>query len=101
MEITKDAEKLADALYKEYKKRRKSGMSKEEAMGFDEDWASLFPEENADDLHISLNELEKAFNLQVYYLDSFTLSNELIAYEEKKPIKLVEKVVDTALKFRP
>lgn len=101
MELTKDAEKLASMLYQEYKKRRKSKMPKESAKMFDGDWTSLFPKENAEDLKASLREIKKNFNLKSYTDGTFFLSSELIAHEEEKPVKTVEKVINAVLKLKP
>lgn len=97
VKLTRDAEFLACALYKQYKENRKSGLSKEKAMYMHDSkfiHENLMPEWLFDDVDNTCRELSRAGFLNVRYGDNVvhfcSLTNDLIYYME---IRFVDGII--------
>ena len=109
--MTSDAKKLLRALYKQYKKRRKSGCSRSASSHFGDVYdvhricaSKLLPEDVSD----FLSELNRLGFIGAFYADNGPyecwLTDEAISYMEQKPFDLIKKIfpfISGFLKFNP
>ena len=109
MNLTKDAKKLLCLMYKEYKKRRKSGIGRSEARNFDSGAAvreSLSPDETIENIDDALQELFRAGYVNGRWADDIcyamlTLTNQAVEELEQLPAKRLESAVSFLGNFRP
>lgn len=100
MQLTKDADKLACTLYKEYLSKRKSGVSKSDAKYF-ESIVNLLPDWHPDDIDETLSELKRAGFVKRYVSGDFVLLDDLIIYMENRFKNGLTEVTDFITKFIP
>lgn len=101
-ELTKDADKLTCCIYKMYLEKRNSGMSKEAAKSFDENFYKNEPKLskwNKDDILDTLLELHKNGLIKLDIIGNFTLENKLIVYMENRFKNGLFEIVDFVSKF--
>ena len=93
--MTKDTEKAFKILYCEYRKRRKSGMSKSSAVCF-EDGAltsvNAFSKWDPADINFAMNELKKNGFIRMNILGDIQLNESGIEYMENKPKEFFREV---------
>lgn len=104
IEITKEAKALLSALYKEYKRRRKAGISKEQARCFgdsDTIQTNIVDKWSINDIDEACRELHSAGILNCFFIDDTVGELELttlgIAYAEsctKKNISTIISILD-------
>ena len=107
IKLTKDADALIRALYKEYKRRQSTGMPKIQAVHFgssDEIQANIFPQTSPEDVDFLCRELQKSGLARIFLADNivydFTLSDEAIVYMENRLAKKVHNVFDLIAKIK-
>ena len=96
-------------MYKEYKKRRKSGIGRAEARNFDSGAAvreSLSPDETIEDVDDALKELFRAGYVNGRWADNIcyamlTLTNQAVEELEQAPVKTLESAVSFLANFKP
>ena len=108
MELTKDSEKLICLLYKDYLRKRKSGISKSSAKSFGSSHdihASLCPELIFEDVDNACCELSRADMLDCFWADGIAyhveLSDTCIVYMENRFKNGLAEVVDFISKLVP
>ncbi len=104
MELTKDSDKLACIIYKEYLRKRKSNESKADAKRFSHNFYSEIKplsNWNRDDIDETLNELKRANFIKKYVDGGFVLSDDFIIYMEKRFKNGITEVTDFIAKFIP
>jgi len=108
MQLTSDAKKVLFVLYKEYKARRKQGLSRERSKRFDTAATvkeNLFPDTSVVDLEDYLRELDRNdFTNNSYGSNTiimFGLTDEGIAILENYPKDVFISVTDFIAKFIP
>lgn len=102
--MTKDTEKFLCEIYQEYLRRRKSGMSKSEAVQFSrpEEMVNEFMQGNLpDDMHECIYELKKLNYVHAYITNSFSLEDTAIIYMENRFKNGLKEVSDFIAKFIP
>lgn len=84
--LTKDAQKLVAAAYKEYLERRNSGVDKINAKSFDgrEFQTKYFPEISLRDYRETVSEMCRAFGCKYFLNGGFLLNDVAIAYMENR-----------------
>ena len=102
IELTRDAQKAAAKLYKEYLNRVKSGQSKHESKKFsDEELTSLYADEHPMDFQAELQELIRVFAIQTNIWDDITLSDSFIIHMENKFKDSLKDVLSFLSQFIP
>lgn len=109
MNLTNDAKKLLYLMYKEYKKRRKSGIGRAEARNFDSSATireSLSPDETIEDIDDMLKELFNAGYVNGLWADdvcyaALTLTNQAVQELEQAPAKTLESAASFLANFIP
>lgn len=97
--LTKDTDKVLKTIYNEYSNRIKSGISKFDAVTFEEnDIERLFPKQ---DIQYELDELVNNGFIKKWIIPGFELKTNAIIYVENKLPKIVDKTIDTITKFIP
>ncbi len=85
IELTRDTQKVAAKIYKEYLTKIKNGKSKNEACKFSEsELTKLFTKEEPIDYESELQELIKVFSFSTNIWDDITLSSSFIIYMENR-----------------
>lgn len=87
MNLTKDSDKLACIIYKEYLNRRKSGESKANAKRFNYNFHSAIKslsDWHIDDIDETINELKRANFVKKYIDGGFVLLDDFIIYMENR-----------------
>lgn len=86
LELTKDAEKLVAAAYKEYLEKRKAGADKSSAKLFPctSMMQKYFPEYSLQDYKETVAELCRAFRCSMFMDGSFLLNDAAIVYMETR-----------------
>ncbi|MEG1752460.1 MAG: hypothetical protein RR234_00965, partial [Christensenella sp.] len=83
--LTKNADKMICILFKKYLERRKNGISKADAICFDDGWQNeLFPKENSTDIDETAKELIETFKCRLNIIGDFFLSKDAIIYMENR-----------------
>lgn len=100
--ISKDSYNVLCIIYKIYLDRRNQGLSKSEAIMFD-DPDNLINEYsikiNSDDFRYALKELKENGYLKLYIDDSFELNNDAVVFMENRFKKGISEVLDVVSKF--
>ncbi len=106
--ISKDAKEVLYQLYKEYLSRRKSGISKPQAVDFgsaESVLKALFPDWTSGNLFSALNELKQNGYLSNSYYDNkitrCELTNSAIVLMENQKKDTLKSVLDFVAKFVP
>lgn len=106
--LTKDSEKLICVIYKEYLKKRKSGISKSDAKMFGSSHSiheNLLPKWSFKDVDDTCRELSRLEFLQCNWADDIayhvTLSDKGIVYMENRFKNGIEEISDFISKFIP
>lgn len=105
--LTKDSDYLLCVLYRHYKDRRKSGMSKAEAKHFSGSkyiFSNLVPEWTFEDVDETCRELARAGLLNCFYADNIVwdanLSDNAIIYMENRFKNGVSEVIDNITRLK-
>lgn len=104
LNITKDSKKVLSVLYKTYLERIKNGVSKFNAVEFEESsiiQKQLFPDISVQDLDYCLIELYRAGLIRMDITGCSTLLPKSINYFENVNINTIEKVIDYISKLIP
>lgn len=108
MGLTKETMSIINRLYKEYLKRRKSGISRDKARNFaSAEYVknNFFPNLSLDDIDNSIRELNQNKLMDVYYADNkiwiCKLSNYGISFMEALPRDNILNIADFISKFIP
>ena len=101
--ISNDADKLLHAFFKEYLKRRKDKLSKDDAMSFECDKIRerLFPKWLPDDFTNAVCELSDANFLSLDIIGDFELTDAAIVHMENLPRNNASDIIDTVSKLDP
>lgn len=86
VDLTRDAQKMVAAAYKEYLEKRKSGVSKSDAKLFsaNELYNKYFKSMLLADYDETTNEMCRAFGCKMFIDGGFMLSDEAIIYMENR-----------------
>lgn len=99
IELTRDAQKAAAKIYKEYLNRIDSGLTKSDAKIFsDSDMEMLFKNEDFDDIK---SELVSTFSMKTNILEDITLSSSFISFMENRFKNGIKDVVGFLSQFIP
>lgn len=103
MKLTRDAEKLATALYKSYLEKRESGQLKHESKLFypEKVWKQYFPKENEADFEETLNEFLRAVPCKRYVDGEYVLCDAFIIYMENRFKNGLKDVISFLTQFIP
>ncbi len=102
VELTRDAQKVAAKIYKDYLHRIDGGMIKTEAKKFsEEELTALLSNEQSQDFSEELQELIKAFSFCTNIWDDITLSNDFIIYMENRFKNGMKEVLGFLSQFIP
>lgn len=104
MELTKDSDKLACIVYKEYLSRRKLGESKANAKRFNFNFYSeikALSNWHPDDIAETINELKRANFVKKYVDGGFILLDDFVIYMENRFKNGFVEVTDFISKFIP
>lgn len=104
IELTKDTDKILCTLYKTYLERIKSGISKNDAIEFEESsilQKQLFTNISVEDLDFSLIELYKANLIKLDITGCSMLAPSAIIYMENRFKNGLSEVIDFISKFIP
>ncbi len=86
VDLTREAQKMVAAAYKEYLKKRKAGVSKANAKLFSEDelYNKYFKSMLLADYDETVREMCRAFGCKMYINGGFMLSDDAIIYMENR-----------------
>lgn len=109
MNLTNDAKKLLYLMYKEYRRRRKDGMERDNALFFDSSDAVhelLLPDESSKDTLSYLGELKRAGYVSGLNADNIIYGGLRLTYEavtaiEQRPGEVLESVASFLANFIP
>ena len=104
MELTKDADLLVCCAYKEYLKRRKSGIPKRQANTFRPDFRENTPKLSEwlrDDYLYTIGELKRAGFANSYLDETFMITDQCVIYMENRFKSGLKEVTDFVSKFIP
>jgi hypothetical protein len=95
--LTKDADKLACVIYREYLARLEGGIDKRNAKHFKSGFErALLPDESPENFKETLNELCRAFpGTNQYRYQSISIGDDFIIYMESRFPEGVKQVVET------
>mgnify|MGYP004695670755 CR=1 FL=1 len=100
-ELTKDTYKDLCLIYKAYLEKRKSGISKEQSMYFEDNDDSLEITGSYDDFYSSLCELKSNQLIKLYVDGGFQLTPSAISLMENRFKKGISEVIDFILDIVP
>lgn len=103
-QLTKDADKLICSIYKTYLERRKSGVSKINAMHFEPDFyksGKILSSWIESDVSVTLGELKRAGFVKLFIRGNFQIMDDGIIYMENRFKNGLSEVTDFISKFIP
>lgn len=104
MQLTKDADKLVCSMYKSYLEKRKSGVSKTNAVHFEPDEVAeykLCSDWTLTDIKSVVSELQNAGLGTKYINGGFKANEQFIVYMENRFKNSIMEVTDFISKFIP